>query len=53
MGKLHHILRCASSRTLPLQRAQTYSHHAHDAFLCIYMYICERPDNTRVGANCN
>ena len=24
-------------------------------FLCIYMYlhICERPDNTRVGANCN
>ena len=37
----------------PLQRAQTYSHHAHDAFLCIYMYICERPDNTRVGANCN
>ena len=39
----------------PLQRAQTYSHHAHDAFLCIYMYlhICERLDNTRVGANCN
>ena len=41
----------------PLQRAQTYSHHAHDVFLCIYMYIyiyiCERPDNTRVGANCN
>ena len=24
-------------------------------FLCIYMYlhICERPENTRVGANCN
>ena len=22
-------------------------------FLCIYMYICERPKNTRVGANCN
>ena len=25
MGELHHILRCASSRTLPLQCAQTYS----------------------------
>ena len=39
----------------PLQRAQTYSHHAHNVFLCIYMYlhICERPENTRVGANCN
>ena len=34
----------------PLQRAQTYSHHARDAFLCIYMYICERPENTHVGA---
>ena len=22
-------------------------------FLCIYTYVCERPDNTRVGANCN
>ena len=22
-------------------------------FARIYMYICERPDNTRVGANCN
>jgi len=22
-------------------------------FLCIYMYICERSENTRVGANCN
>ena len=22
-------------------------------FLCIYMYICECPENTRVGANCN
>ena len=53
VGELHHILRCASSRTLPLRRTQTYSHHARDAFLCIYMYVCERPDNTRVGANCN
>jgi len=23
------------------------------SFLCIYTYACERPDNTRVGANCN
>ena len=53
MSELHHILRCASSRTLPLRRTQTYSHHARNAFLCIYMYVCERPDNTRVGANCN
>ena len=22
-------------------------------FARIYMYICERPENTRVGANCN
>ena len=22
-------------------------------FLCIYMYICECSENTRVGANCN
>ena len=37
----------------PLQRAQTYSHHAHDVFLCICMHICERSENIRVGANCN
>ena len=37
----------------PLQRAQKNPYHARDAFLCIYMYICEHPDNTRVGANCN
>ena len=22
-------------------------------FTCIYIYICERPENTSVGANCN
>ena len=53
MGELHHILRCASSRTLPLQRTQTPSYQAHDVFFCIYMYICERSENTRVEANCN
>ena len=40
----------------PLRRTQTYSHHARDAFLCIYivfMYIRQCPDNTHVGANCN
>ena len=56
MGELHHILRCASLRTLPLQRAQKNPYHARDAFLCIYivfMYIRQCPDNTHVGANCN
>ena len=41
----------------PLQHTQTNPYHAHDVFLCIYMYIyiyiCQRLDNTRVGANCN
>nr|DAN63810.1 MAG TPA: hypothetical protein [Caudoviricetes sp.] len=41
MGNLHHILRCASSRTLPLRRTQTYSHHAHDAFF-VYLHVCLR-----------
>ena len=53
MGELHHILRCASSRTLPLRRTQKNPYQAHDVFFCIYMHICERPENTRVGANCN
>ena len=37
----------------PLRRTQKNPYHARDAFLCIYTYVCERPDNTRVGANCN
>ena len=48
----------------PLRRTQKNPYHARDAFFVylhaylqvfthIYMYICERPDNTRVGANCN
>ena len=37
----------------PLRHTQTPSYQAHDVFFCIYMHICERPDNTRVGANCN
>ena len=60
MGELHHILRCASSRTLPLQRTQKNLSHARDVFLCVYTHIytylhdiCQRSDNTRVGANCN
>jgi len=31
MGELHHILRCASSRTLPLRRTQKNLCHARDA----------------------
>ena len=50
VGEFHHILRCASSRTLPLRRTQKNLCHARDA-ICIY--ICQRSDNTRVGANCN
>ena len=30
-----------------------HTHTMPAMFLCIYMYICERPENTRVGANCN
>ena len=43
--------------TTGLNFAQTKNkknlYHASDAFLCIYMYICERSENTHVGANCN
>ena len=60
VGEFHHILRCASSRTLPLQRTQTPSYQAHDVFLCVYTHIytylhdiCQHSDNTHVGANCN
>nr|DAN63806.1 MAG TPA: hypothetical protein [Caudoviricetes sp.] len=44
----------------PLRHTQTNPYHARDAFCVftciftrIYIYTCERPDNTRVGANCN
>lgn len=50
---------CITYSAVPARGLYPYNVHKRThtmlmmPFLCIYRYVCERPDNTRVGANCN